>query len=301
MTGGAGFIGSNLVDELLILGNDVIVVDDLSNGSIENLNKAKQFKSFKFYKGKIQDPSLMKEIMSEVEIVFHQAAIGSVQKSIEDPLNTHETNVNGTLNLLDIARERDIERFVFASSSSVYGTTPTLPKTESMRLLPISPYGSSKLIGEAYAYSFFKVYGLKTVSIRYFNVFGPRQSDSPYSGVIPIWLSRIKNNLPPIIYGDGTQSRDFTYVKDVIDQNVLAALKPASIGEIFNSGTGRRTTILNLAKIMLDLKGSSLQPVFKEPRSGDVKHSLADITKAIKKLDYAPKYTLESGLKEMLN
>ncbi|MHC1590834.1 MAG: SDR family oxidoreductase [Candidatus Helarchaeales archaeon] len=298
VTGGAGFIGSNLVDELLRRGNEVTAIDDLSTGSLENLKEAMQFQTFRFVQGEIQDQELIKDIMKDVEIVFHEAAIGSVPKSIENPLKTHEVNSTGTLILLDIARKHDIERFIFASSSSVYGTAEGLPKTEEMRPVPISPYGTSKLSAESYAFSFYQVYGLKTVSIRYFNVFGPRQSDSPYSGVIPIWFSRIKQNKPPIIYGDGTQSRDFTYVKDVVDQNILAAEKTAAIGEIFNSGTGSRTTISELAEIMLKLTGSSLKPIHEQPRPGDIKHSLADISKARKKLGYEPKYDLRSGLKD---
>jgi len=299
VTGGAGFIGSNLVDELLQLGNEVIAVDDLSNGTIENIRDAEKSPSFRFVRGKIQDSVLMNEIMNDIEIVFHEAAIGSVLKSIEDPINTHDANVNGTFNLLNIARNKDIDRFVFASSSSVYGSTETLPKTETMHLLPISPYGTSKLAGESYVYSFHKVYGLKTVSIRYFNVFGPRQSDSPYSGVIPIWFSRILNGQAPIIFGDGKQSRDFTYVKDVVEQNILAATRINAIGEIFNSGCGESTTLLELANLVLELTKSSLEPIFKSPRAGDIRHSLADISKAKEKLGYKPKYTLEMGLKEV--
>jgi len=299
VTGGAGFIGSNLVDELLQLGNEVTVVDDLSNGTLGNVREAEKSPSFKFVQGKIQDSILMNKVMDDIEIIFHEAAIGSVPKSVEDPIKTHDTNVNGTINLLNIARKKDIERFVFASSSSVYGAIETLPKNETMYLLPVSPYGTSKLAGESYVYSFYKVYGLKTVSIRYFNVFGPRQSDSSYSGVIPIWFSRILNGQPPIIFGDGKQSRDFTYVKDVVDQNILAATKTNAIGEIFNSGCGKSTTLLDLVNLVLELAKSSLRPIFKSPRAGDIKHSLADISKAREKLDYEPKYTLEMGLKEV--
>ncbi len=301
ITGGAGFIGSNLTDYFLENENQVTVIDDLSNGRKENLKDAEKSKNFTFIKGDIRDKELMKKIIKDTEYIFHQAARASVPRSIEDPILTNDININGTLNILNIARDSDVERLIFASSSSVYGESETLPKVETMSLLPISPYGVSKLAGEKYVFAFYKVYGLKTTSIRYFNVYGSRQMDSPYSGVIPIWFGRCIRNENLIVFGNGEQSRDFTYIKDVIQINELSALKNSAIGEIFNGATSNRITLNDLAKLTLKITNKKLEVVHDEPRPGDIMHSLADIKKAQNLLGYAPQYQIEEGLMEFFN
>jgi len=223
VTGSAGFIGSNLTYELLKLGANVIGIDNLFNGRIENLEEILENKSFKFIKGDIRDFNFLLEVFKDIDIIYHEAAFTSVPQSILMPESCNDVNVNGTLNILNAARKKDVEKIIYASSSSVYGETPSLPKEEDMPRIPISPYGVSKMTCEAYMQVFHQVYGMKTVSLRYFNVFGPRQKDSPYSGVIAIWLGRIIDNKELIIFGDGEQSRDFTYVKDVVRANLLAA------------------------------------------------------------------------------
>jgi nucleoside-diphosphate-sugar epimerase len=225
VTGAAGFIGSNLTDSLLDLGAEVIGFDNMFNGRIENLSKALKNPKFKFIKGDVRDLDMLINVLKGVNIIFHEAAFTSVPQSVQMPQLCNDINVSGMINILNAARIRDVEKVVFASSSSIYGDTPTLPKHEDMHLDPISPYGVSKMAAEAYMTSYYRVYGMNTTSLRYFNVFGPRQKDSPYSGVIAIFVSKILNGENPTIFGDGTQSRDFTYVKDVIKANWLRNLK----------------------------------------------------------------------------
>ena len=298
VTGAAGFIGSNLSDSLLERGAEVIGIDNLFNGKMENLDEAFKYDNFKFHKGDIRDLNFLLDIFKDIDIVYHLAAFTSVPQSVKMPENCNDVNVNGILNILNAARRMDVEKIIYASSSSVYGDTPTLPKKEDMRRLPISPYGVAKLACEAYMQVYHKVYGLKTSSLRYFNVFGPRQKDSTYSGVIAIWLGNIIRNEDLTIFGDGTNSRDFTYIMDVIQANVLAANKDLA-GEIFNIGAGSPINLTNLAELMLKLTNKeNLNINYGEPRPGDIIHSYADISKAKRVLKFKPEYNQELGLKE---
>lgn len=294
VTGGAGFIGSNLCEELVREGHDVIILDDLTTGKEENI---KEFKDrVKFVKGSITNFELLKEVFRDVRCVFHQAAIPSVQRSVDDPLATNEVNVKGTLNVLIAARDSKVEKVVYASSSSVYGDTPDLPKKEEMKTNPKSPYAVSKLTGEEYCTVFSEVYGLKTVSLRYFNVYGPRQDPySDYAAVIPRFITMVLKNKPPIIYGDGNQTRDFTFVKDAVKANILAMEKNAE--GIFNIASGKRISINELAHEVIKMLGEDLETIHTEPRKGDIRHSLADISSAKRELGYELEYTLERGLK----
>ncbi|MFX1391983.1 MAG: NAD-dependent epimerase/dehydratase family protein [Promethearchaeota archaeon] len=298
ITGVAGFIGSNLADNLLALGAEVIGIDNLYNGTLENIDEALKNKNFQFHKVDVRDFDFILEICKGVEIIFHEAAFASVPKSLKMPSSCNDVNINGILNILNSARKLDIEKVIFASSSSVYGNQETLPMVETMQRNPISPYGAAKLACEAYMQSYYHSYGIKTVSLRYFNVFGPRQKVSDYSGVISKWLGRIINNEPLIIYGDGTQTRDFTYIKDVVQANILAAEKNIS-GEIINIGAGNPITINELATIMLKLSNrNDIQIIKTDPRHGDIKHGYADTTKAKEILDFIPKYNQEQGIAE---
>jgi len=298
VTGAAGFIGSNLTYELLKLEANVIGIDNLFNGRIENLEEILENKFFKFLKGDIRDFNFLLEIFKDIDIIYHEAAFTSVPQSILMPESCNDINVNGTLNILNAARKMDVEKIIYASSSAVYGDTPSLPKKEDMPRIPISPYGVSKMTCEAYMQAFHHVYGMKTVSLRYFNVFGPRQKDSPYSGVIAIWLGRIIDNKDIIIFGDGEQSRDFTYVKDVIQSNLLAAEHDIP-GEIINIGAGSPIKLTELAYLMLKLANKeNLKITYSDPRPGDIIHSFADISKAEQLIKFQPKYTQEEGLRE---
>ncbi len=298
VTGAAGFIGSNLTDSLLGQGAEVVGIDNLFNGRVENLDEAFKHDNFKFHKGDIRDLNFLLDIFEGIDIVYHLAAFTSVPQSVKMPENCNDVNVNGVLNVLNAARRMDVGKIIYASSSSVYGDTPTLPKREDMRRLPISPYGVAKLACEAYMQVYHQVYGLKTSSLRYFNVFGPRQKDSTYSGVIAIWLGNIIRNEDLTIFGDGTNSRDFTYIKDVIQANLLAAENDVS-GEIFNIGAGSPISLTELAKLILKITNKeNLKIIYTEPRPGDIIHSYADISKAKKALIFEPKYNQEQGLKE---
>ncbi len=293
ITGGAGFIGSNLAESL----DDVIVVDDLSTANRYSIEFIKN-SGIRFIKGSVNDLHLMKKVLDGVETVYHQAAIPSVPRSIRDPIRSNHANIGGTLTLLIACRDTGVRNVVYASSSSVYGDTPTLPKVETMEPNPKSPYAVSKLIGEHYTRVFSELYGLKAVSLRYFNVFGPRQNpDSEYSAVIPKFVKAAMKGEPLTIYGDGEQTRDFTYVKDVVEANKKAAGKSG----IYNIAGGRRITINELAEKIIELTGSSSDIIHAEERKGDVKHSLADISRAKKKLGWQPQYSLEEGLKEYID
>ncbi|MFX1288064.1 MAG: SDR family NAD(P)-dependent oxidoreductase [Promethearchaeota archaeon] len=298
VTGAAGFIGSNLTDFLLELGAEVIGIDNLFNGRIENLTDALRKDKFIFYKGDIRDLTFLLDVFEDADVVYHQAAFTSVPQSIKMPENCNDVNVNGVLNVLNAARKMDVEKIICASSSSVYGDAPTLPMKEKMCRVPISPYGASKLACEAYMQSYYQVYGLKTTCLRYFNVFGPRQKDSTYSGVIAIWLGNIIRNENLTINGDGKISRDFTYIKDVLQANLLAAKHDAP-GEIFNIGAGSPMNLTDLAKLMLKLSNKkNLKINYSAPRPGDILHSYADISAAKQKLKFNPKYNQEQGLIE---
>ncbi|MEA1998916.1 MAG: SDR family oxidoreductase [Euryarchaeota archaeon] len=292
ITGGAGFIGSNLA-EVLSRDNEVIIVDDLSTGNEANIRGLE----IELVKGSVTDLDLLRKIFKGADYVFHQAAIPSVPRSIKDPVSTNEANVTGTLNVLIAARDCSVKKVIFASSSSAYGDTPELPKREDMNPNPLSPYAVTKLVGEYYCNVFDEVYDLKTVALRYFNVYGPKQDPySDYAAVIPKFIKRIQEGKPPIIYGDGTQTRDFTSVDDVVSANILAAESDAK--GVYNVATGKRITINELASVIMAIMGRDLDPIHEKPREGDVLHSLGDITKAKKDFGYAPGDKLEANLKE---
>jgi len=297
VTGGAGFIGSNLAEELAT-SNNVIIIDDLSTGKKENIANLLQRDNVKFIQGSIVDLKLLKESFRGIDFVFHLAALPSVPRSIEDPRATNEVNITGTLNVLLAARDNNVNKVVYTSSSSVYGDTPTLPKSEDMPPNPQSPYALTKMVGEYYCRIFHQIYNLPTICLRYFNVYGPRQDpNSQYAAVIPRFIARVSQGKPPVIYGDGNQTRDFTYIKDAIQANLIAAEDSAT--GIFNIGRGERISINNLAKTILNIMGKDLQPVYEPPLPGDVRHSLADVSKA-RKIGYNPKYDLEAGLKQTI-
>jgi len=301
VTGGAGFIGSHIVEALLKEGCEVTVLDDLSSGRLENIQPYREQRGFSFIKGSILDSGLVREVMKDVDVVYHQAAIRSVPRSIEAPSIVNEVNVTGTLTLLNEALACGVDRFIYASSSSVYGESATLPKREDLPAVPTSPYGTSKLAAEHYCRVFSKVYGLKTVSLRYFNVYGPRQTYGPYSGVIILFIGRALRGEPPIIFGGGNQTRDFTHVSDVVQANLLASRLDAPIGEVLNIGTGRQTSINHLARMILELTGrTDLTPVYSSPRPGDIEHALADISRARRLLGYEPRISLHKGLSELV-
>ena len=298
VTGGAGFIGSHLAGELAERGWQVIIIDDLSTGKKENIEHLLG-SGIQFYKGSITDLSLLQRLFAGAEYVFHQAALPSVPRSIENPPPSHEVNATGTLNVLLAARDNGVKKVVYASSSSAYGDTPTLPKREDMPPKPLSPYAVSKLTGEYYCQVFTGLYGLQTACLRYFNVYGPRQDpNSQYAAVIPRFISRVAGDEPPVIFGDGEQTRDFTFVKDVAAANLLAA--ESHVSGIFNIGSGRRVSINELAHLIIRLMGKDMAPRHEAARAGDVMHSLADISRAAE-FGYQPKYSLEAGLKQIIS
>lgn len=298
VTGGAGFIGSHLAQELVRGGYRVTIIDNLLTGKLANIQSLIDGGKADFIKGSITDLPLLREAFQGTQFVFHQAAIPSVPRSIDDPLSSHEANATGTLKVLLTARDCGVKKVVYSSSSSVYGDTPVLPKREDMTPNPLSPYAVAKLAGENYCQVFRQVYGLPTVSLRYFNVYGLRQDpESPYAAVIPKFVSRIKSGQPPVIYGDGLQTRDFTFVGDAVAANILAAESDAC--GVFNVATGNRITLNELARLVTDLLGSAVAPVYAAERPGDIKHSLADITRA-RSFGYAPRHDIRSGLAEML-
>jgi len=300
VTGAAGFIGSHIVDRLLREGSEVTAVDNLSAGKIENVAHNQGRSGFTFLKGDIRDAEFDAKIVRDVDTVFHEAALVSVTRSVKDPVSTNETNVSGTLRLLRACANSGVRRFIYASSSSVYGETETLPKTEGIPPQPISPYAVSKLAGEDYCRVFHRIYGLETVSLRYFNVYGPRQAYGPYSGVITIFINRLLEGKPPIIYGDGEQTRDFTHIQDVVEANMLAAETNSGVGEVFNIATGKPATINELCSMLLKITDRmDLNPEHTGPRPGDIKHSYADTTKARETLGYRPRVSLEQGLVQL--
>lgn len=300
VTGGCGFIGSHTVDALLSRGYEVGVLDNLSTGDSSNITGSSRAKP-ELHVGDIRDYAAVEKLVTGYDAVIHEAALVSVTRSVEDPLAVSMVNVEGTLNLLRAAAKADVKRFIYASSSSVYGESETLPKKESMSTIPISPYGASKLAAENYCRVFAKVYGLSTVSLRYFNVYGPRQRYGPYSGVIPTFISQVARNEPPTIYGDGEQSRDFTYVDDVVQANLLSLEKDVAKGEVFNVAAGSPITINRLAALTIELGGEKgLAPVHLAPRTGDIKHSYADVSKAERYLGYSPKFSIQEGLPRVI-
>ncbi len=300
ITGIAGFIGSNLARGALERGHEVAGIDDFATGNEENIRDIKN--KIKFVRGSILDTNKLNEAMGGYDYVLHEAAIPSVPRSIQDPVTTSNVNVIGTLNVLVAARDAGVKRVVLASSSSLYGDTPTLPKHEKMEPKPLSPYAVSKLTNELHARQFYELYGLETIALRYFNVFGPHQDPkSEYSAVIPKFITRLLADSQPTIYGDGMQSRDFTYVKDVLAANLsaLTASKQAC-GKAFNIAGGKRITLNELVIILNKLLHKSIEPVYEAPRAGDIKHSYADVSLAQEHLGYGAKYSFEDGLKETI-
>lgn len=300
ITGGAGFIGSHIAEALVATGADVVIFDNLSSGYLHNLANIE--KQVTFVKGDVRQPAELKAVMQGVTHVFHEAALVSVFDSVERPFDNHEINITGTLNVLTAAREAGVKRVLFAGSAAAYGNNPTLPKREDMRPEPESPYGLAKVAGEYYLQVFAKLYGVETVVLRYFNVYGPRQDPtSMYSGVISKFTDVIRAGKTPMVFGDGLQTRDFVFVKDIARANVLAMHSTkAGRGETINVGTGRRTSLLDLLNTLKTVTGRQFDPIFKEARVGDVRDSVADITNARTLLDYEPQYTIEAGLAQLL-
>jgi nucleoside-diphosphate-sugar epimerase len=302
ITGLGGFIGSSLARELLQRGEQVRGVDNFSTGKRENLAEIQ--KQIDFRQADILDLDAMKSACAGADYVLHQAAIPSVPKSVLDPMGSNRANVDGTVNVLVAARDAKVKRVIYAASSSAYGDTPTLPKHERMTPDPISPYAVAKLASEHYMISFYRCYGLETVALRYFNVFGPRQDpSSPYSGVLAKFITQMLNGNQPTIFGDGEQSRDFTYIDNVVEANLLACKSPASqvAGKMFNVATARRVTLNETFVALQKLTSYSGSPIYAAERGGDIKHSLADISSAEAHLDYKPKVSFEEGLRKTVD
>ncbi len=301
ITGGAGFIGSNLADELIRQGARVNIIDNFTTGFRENLEEING--NFDFIEGDINDDAAVAKAIDGVEVIFHQAALPSVPRSVEDPAETHRVCVNGTFNMLVKAKNAGVKRFVYAASSSAYGDQPTLPKVETMRPDPLSPYAVAKLTGELYCRSFNNVYGLETVALRYFNVFGPRQNPaSMYSGVISRFIDALMTGSAPVIYGDGEQSRDFTYIANVVDANIKAAQTLKGLGETMNVANGDRITLNELLAVLKKITGApDAAAEFQPARNGDVKHSQADNLRAVNCLGYTELVGLEEGLRKTID
>jgi UDP-N-acetylglucosamine/UDP-N-acetyl-alpha-D-glucosaminouronate 4-epimerase len=299
ITGGAGFIGSNIAHRLIEQGDRVVVFDNFSTGRKANLEEIKKHKNLRVVEGDICDLVELKKEAKKTDFVLHHAALPSVQRSMKKPLDSNEVNVVGTLNVLIAAHTySSVKRVVFSSSSSAYGDSPTLPKVETMQNNPLSPYAVSKIAGEDYCRMFYSSFRLDTVVLRYFNVFGPRQNPtSQYAAVVPKFIGTLLRGREPLICGDGKQSRDFTYVENVVDANLLATQTPKAGGEILNIACGTRVTILGLANFLAQVLGREVNPRFEKARPGDVRHSLADITKAREFLGFRPKYGIEEGLR----
>lgn len=300
VTGGAGFIGSNLTISLLERGADVRVLDNLSTGKLKNLEG--YLDSVELLEGDIRDTDTLKKALNKIEIVFHQAALPSVPRSIEDPLTSEKVNAQGTLNLLLAARDSSVKRLVYASSSSIYGDSPTLPKVEDMPADPKSPYALSKYSGERYCQLFYRLYGLETVCLRYFNVFGPRQDPtSQYAAVIPRFITNIHEGTPITVYGDGGQTRDFSFIDNVVSANILAAGATDASGEVINIACGQRITVKELAEFIMEELGKQVDIDWLPIRPGEVRDSLASIAKAKSLLDYSPKVDAHEGLRRTIS
>lgn len=298
VTGGAGFIGSNIVEELMKRGQRVRVFDNFATGKRENLEAFAA--DIELHEGDLRDEAAVARAVQGCDYVLHQAALGSVPRSINDPITTNEVNIRGTLNVLIAARDAGVKRVVAASSSSVYGNTPTLPKVETMAMLPLSPYAVSKLATEKYCAAFYSVYGLETVALRYFNIFGPRQDPgSQYAAVIPLFITRAMNGEAPVVHGDGLQSRDFTFVDNAVSANLLACEAPSEkvAGEFFNVACGARYSLLDVLKGIGDRLGEKITPKHEPTRAGDVRDSLADITKIQQAMGYRVLVPMSEGLR----
>lgn len=302
VTGGAGFIGSNLIKELLERNYQVVCLDNLSTGSIKNIEEFLDYQNFEFIEGDVLDYNLLTKLSDQTYAVSHQAALGSVPRSIHDPLETNMVNVNGTLNVFKACVDNKIDRVVYAASSSTYGDSIELPKTEERIGNPISPYAVTKLVNELYASVFQKVYGLNSIGLRYFNVFGPKQNpNGAYAAVIPLFIQDMLSNKNPIINGDGNHSRDFTYVANVVEANIQSLESPIEkYNDVYNIALGHNTTLNELVTHINRILNTSIQPNYREERPGDVRHSLADISKARIHIGYDPKYPIEDGLKQSI-
>jgi len=296
VTGGAGFIGSSIVDELVKRRQEVVVLDDLSAGKEANLAGVRD--QIDLHLGSITDLAAVQSACKGVDYVIHLGARTSVPRSVLNPLETNHVNIDGTLNVLVAARDAQVRRFVFAASSAAYGETPTLPKVESMPAQAISPYGLTKYVGELYAQVFGRVYGLENACLRYFNVFGPRQDpSSQYSGVLSRFMLAVIEGQPPVIYGDGEQSRDFTYIENIVDETLRACEADGASGLVFNGGTGARITLNQVVKMLERITGKTIQPKYEAPRGGDIRDSQADVSLARRVLGYEPRVLFEEGLK----
>jgi UDP-glucose 4-epimerase len=297
VTGVAGFIGSSITQALLDRGERVRGIDNFVTGKRENLAG---LRGLDFVQGDINEPADIQKVCDGVDTIFHEAAIPSVPRSVKDPIESNQANVNGTLQLLVAAKDAKVKRVIYAGSSSAYGDTPTLPKHEGMIPDPISPYAVSKVAGEFYMQSFYRVYGLETVTLRYFNVFGPRQDpSSPYSGVLAKWITQMLSDGPVTVFGDGEQSRDFTFIENVVHGNILASSAPSNrvAGKVFNLATGTRITLNEVLSELKDIIGYRGSPIYADERTGDIKHSLADITRAKIELGYSPRVDFKEGLR----
>ncbi len=301
VTGGAGFIGSHLVEHLTARDQEVVVIDDFSTGRRENLTPFRD--AFELIEGSILDPELCARAVRGVDYVLHQAAVPSVPRSVADPLGSHQANATGTLNMLIAARDAKVERFVYAASSSAYGNTAELPKHEGMVPRPLSPYAAAKYAGECYCRAFYATFGVPTIALRYFNIFGPRQDPiSLYAAAIPRFVTCAVNNTPPVIYGDGEQTRDFTSVRNVVYANMLATqASEAAFGEVCNIGCGSRTSVNELWRKISGRVGSRAQPIYEPGRAGDVRDSLASLARAQQLLGYQPVMEFENGLNETID
>lgn len=301
ITGGAGFIGSNIAKELVSRGESVRILDNFSTGKRENLHPFRQNPDFEIFEGDLRSFHIVRDAVKGCDFVLHQGALPSVPRSVKDPITSNDVNIMGTLNVLEAAREFGVKRVVFASSSSIYGNSETLPKTESMPVAPLSPYALTKYAGERYCQIYHQLYGLETVALRYFNVFGPNQDpSSQYSAVIPKFIKLIRDGKSPIIYGDGSQSRDFTYVSNNVEANILACTAPNVAGQVFNIACGERYTLIDLMNNINDILGTQIQPIFEKERVGDVKHSMAGIEKAKDQLGFKIQTSFTEGLRKLI-
>jgi len=301
ITGGAGFIGSNMARFLLEKGESIRIFDNFETGRKENLQPIME--DIDLIEGDIRDKDSVKKAVSDMDVVYHLAALGSVPRSLKDPETTHDVNVNGIFNLLLAARDANIRRFVFASSSAIYGDNAVLPQHEGLPLAPISPYGGSKAIGEILLKSFHEAYGLETLSLRYYNVFGPRQDpSSQYAAAIPLFVSALMRDTPPTIFDDGEQSRGFTYIDNIMNANYLAATCSKATGEALNISTSNAVTVNTVVNTIKELLGKNhIEPTYTEPRPGDIKHSLADISKAKDLIGFEPTVSFDQGIRRAID
>lgn len=299
ITGGSGFIGSHIAERFVSEGHEVVIVDNLSTGRLENI--AAFADKVSFHRGDIRNQALLNKLAEGCDLIYHEAAVVSVPYSVEYPQETHDVNIQGTLNVLLAARDQKVKRVVFACSAAIYGEDPELPKRENMAAAPIAPYGIEKITGEYYCNVFTKLYGVEAVALRYFNVFGPRQDPkSPYSGVISIFVDRVLAKKTPLVFGDGGQYRDFVFVDNVVQANYLAGTVDKAAGGVYNVGLGQKTTLNDLLAMLGRITDQDVKPEYREERAGDIRESVADISKITRELGYDPKVGVEEGLKALV-